>query len=271
MKFHKLILFPFMSLSFMLPSCKGKIFVKVMSYNIQHGINHKSSAREVNLDPVVEIIKKYNPDVLNINEIYNDCTKLPYQYQVKYIAEKLGYYSYFVHADIIDWMDNGDYGGALFSKYPILDSHTYPIPNPLEDPNLEKRAIGKITVYLPNGRDLNLVQSHFGGISTDDKIKDKERQNAIAVLTSVVKNQRNTVFTGDLNLVANKNPDIKYVNQIKEMMDETIDESLPTYDSLNPTEHIDYMFCSHGMKFRNGQVLPDVYADHLPIMCEIEV
>ena len=87
----------------------------------------------------------------------------------------------------------------------------------------------------------------------------------------IIKKDKKTIFMGDLNLVAGKEPDMTYINQIKDVMDETIDESLPTFDSLNPSRHIDYMFCSRGMEYSNGQVLKEVYADHLPITCEFKV
>ena len=251
------------------------MYVKVMSYNIQHGIDHKKSKEqkitEVNLNGIVNIVEKYNPDILNVNEIYNTCSKFDIPEQVKYIAEQSGYnYYYFVHGDTIKWMDNGDYGGAIFSKFPIVGQSTHAIPNPESAPDLERRAIGKVAIKLPNGHTLNVLQSHFGGISDDASIRAKERENTINTLTPLVKDKASTVFMGDLNLVAGKDPDMTYVNKIKEMMNETIDESLPTFDSLNPTEHIDYMFCSHDLEFKDGKVLSDVFSDHLPIVCHIK-
>lgn len=278
MTFKKIIFLPLAFLFMCLPSCgpNEKVFLKVMSYNIQHGIDHKKRVEEgktvINLDAVVNIVKKYNPDVLNINEIYEECSQFEIKEQVKYLGEQLGYNYYFVLGDVISWMDNGRYGGAILTKFPIVSKSTHPIPNPEGAPaDLEKRAIGQVGIKLPNNKIINVCQSHFGGISDTEEMRDQERQNAIDTLKPLVENKENTLFMGDLNLVASNQHHQYYIRQIRDMLDETIDERAPTFDSLNPTEHIDYMFCTKDMTYRNGRVLPDVFSDHLPIMCEFDL
>ena len=70
--------------------------LKVMTYNIQHGIDHlhrlKTKELIVDLDKVIDVIKSINPDILTLNEVYN---APEFGNQAMAIANKLGYYYYF--------------------------------------------------------------------------------------------------------------------------------------------------------------------------------
>ena len=47
----------------------------LMTYNIMHGLDYiklLQKERIIDLDKIIEIIKEYNPDILALNEVYND-------------------------------------------------------------------------------------------------------------------------------------------------------------------------------------------------------
>ena len=63
--------------------------VKVMTYNIQHGLDYLkllNKERFIDLDKICNIIKDENPDIIGLNEVYNDIDNLKTTNQVKYIA-----------------------------------------------------------------------------------------------------------------------------------------------------------------------------------------
>ena len=49
------------------------MMIKLMTYNIQHGLDYSSriiGKRKVNFAAIIETINALNPDILSINEIY---------------------------------------------------------------------------------------------------------------------------------------------------------------------------------------------------------
>lgn len=248
-------------------SCNAKSAtreLKVMSFNILHGINypHRKETGEtiVNLDPVINIVKKHNPDIVNFNEIYGRHTDAKIGNQVKYIADKLGYYSFFVHAADIG-SDKNYYGGAIMSRFPITYVRTHPIPRPEgAGPDFETRAIGEATIDVGFNEPLHVFESHFG-------LSAPEYELTVETLTPLVKDHKFTIFMGDLNLT----PDSPFIKKIEEMMDEALDTSTLTFDSIHPYEHIDYIFKSHDLDCIDNKVLSDeIYSDHLPVMATIK-
>ena len=99
---------------------------KVMTYNIQHGIDyiHRLSTSNVRIDllKIASIIKDTNASIISLNEVYDAPVK-DLDKQAIFIASKLGFN--YVFGKAID-IRGGEYGNALLSKYPILDKYIKP-------------------------------------------------------------------------------------------------------------------------------------------------
>lgn len=232
--------------------------LRVMTYNIQHGIDHmhrlKTSEMVVNLDEVVSIIKKVNPDVVTLNEIYDSAK---FGNQTKYIANKLGYYYYFGKAICLH---GGNYGNALLSKFPLIDPEVVAIPDATlkeEDVYYESRAIIKACVVKDN-IEYNIFSTHFG-------LAKEEQDNGTKLILSLVRDLDNVIFMGDLNLT----PDDKNFIKISNILKNTIDKEVKTFKSDNPVDRIDYIFVSNDLNVMDGEVLNIVFTDHLPLVTNI--
>lgn len=232
--------------------------LRVMTYNIQHGIDHmhrlKTNEMVVKLDEVVKIIKSVDPDIVTLNEIYDSAK---FGNQTKYIAEKLGYYYYFGKAI---FLHGGNYGNALLSKYPLIEPEVIPIPDATlkeEDVYYESRAIIKSCIIKDNTK-YNIFSTHFG-------LAKEEQDNGTTLIKSLVKDLDNVVFMGDLNLT----PDDKNFTNISNVLKNTIDVDKNTFKSDNPTSRIDYIFVSNNLSVISGEVLDIVFSDHLPLVVNI--
>ena len=98
----------------------------VMSFNTQHCMNYRTG--KIEFDTFAEEIRRYNPDIVGLNEIRDKGEAEDYQAQAKILAEKLGYNYYFAKA--IDVKGPNPYGNAILSRFPIASAQTIPVPDP---------------------------------------------------------------------------------------------------------------------------------------------
>ena len=140
--------------------------IKIMTYNIQHGLDYKkllNKERVIDLDKIVNILKKYNPDIIALNEVYNDNEIIITTRQVNYIAEKLGY-KYFSFGKSITLNNGIEYGNGFISKYPILNVLVHKIPDPVikdENAYYESRIIMEVDVNIEN-ENIKCFLTHIG-------------------------------------------------------------------------------------------------------------
>ena len=235
--------------------------LRVMTYNIQHGIDyvHRLKTKEVivNLDKIVEIIKSVNPDIVALNEVYD--APVPYlEKQAEYIASKLGYYFAFGKAINIK---GGEYGNALLSRFPLHDVSVISIPDAInhnEPVYYESRSI--IKAYInKEGKKYHFFVSHFG-------LAKEEQDNGTALIKELVNDLDNVIFMGDLNLT----PDDKNYQEITKVLKNAVNENIKTFPSINPVSRIDYIFVSNDIKVMKNKVLDIVFSDHLPVTIDIE-
>lgn len=97
--------------------------VRIMSYNIRHGSDIN---KVMNLAAQIEVMRKWNPDYIMVQEVDSMCTRSGKINEAKVIADALGMYPTFARA--IDF-EGGKYGVALLSREQPLSVERYPLPN----------------------------------------------------------------------------------------------------------------------------------------------
>lgn len=231
----------------------------LMTYNIMHGLNYRkllNKERSIELDNIVKVIQKYNPDIIALNEVYNDSHGIITVNQAKYIADKLGFDYYFFGKTIT--LDNGIlYGNAIVSKHRIINPTIITIPDPIiKDENVyyESRNIisSKIDKY-------NVYVTHFG-------LAQKEQENALETLRQEIVNKKNVIIMGDFNI------DEKNIFMINDSIQNTSNykkRNNYTYPSTNPNKKIDYILLSKDINMQCLQIGEDIVSDHLPVIVSI--
>lgn len=108
---------------------KGRI-IRIMTYNI-YGARATSPANAADLDALAEVIRRQDPDFVTLNEVdvFTNRTGKDV-HQARDLAAKLGMEWHFSKA--ID-RDGGEYGDAVLSKHPIIETRSYRLPAPLRN------------------------------------------------------------------------------------------------------------------------------------------
>lgn len=240
---------------------------KVMTYNIQHGLDYKkliNKERVINLDRICEIIKKENPDIIGLNEVYNDIYNIETVEQAKYIASKLGY-NYYHFGQSITIKNNIGYGNAVISKYDIKNFKIHKIEDPIiKDENVyyESRIIIECDIDI-NGELIKVLVTHIG-------LAKKEQENGIKKIVNIIDNnkEKKIILMGDFNMEEN-DENIKvllnYINNTSSL----INGNKLTFNSINPSVKIDYIFLKN-LEPLNCYIVNEIGSDHLPIICIIK-
>lgn len=249
--------------------------LRIMTYNIAGGRDFSSYPEKPKYIPEScgAVVKKYAPDVCGLNEV--DCG-LPRSNKddlAKVVAGVAGpeYSSFFAKA--VHW-EPGDYGNAIVSKYPILETKVYPIEDPAdrrEKNYYETRCILKATIAFPD-MTTNVYVTHFG-------LPRSEKTSAMATLFSILKDETGPcMLMGDFNLV----PEDPYIGAITKILTDTFDFSeernMVTFPSRSviPCEtkadgcKIDYIFVSDHFKVTHVESPSESASDHKPYFVELE-
>lgn len=203
--------------------------LRVMTYNI-YGARATSPANAADLDALAEVIRRQNPDFVTLNEVdvFTDRTGKDV-HQARDLAEKLGMEWHFSKA--ID-RDGGEYGDAVLSKYPILETRSYRLPCAAEQPG-EDRALCVIRVQI-DGKDLYVASTHLDHLSGDA---------SRLVQAAEIRRIRDTELEGDLILCGDLNaiPSSNVIATMTSFLTNTGPIDQYTFPSDDPSRKIDYI------------------------------
>ncbi len=234
--------------------------LRVMSYNICSGRDFTAD-RQINLQAAAAVIRKYDPDVVGLNEVRGEGDDPLFTAQAQILGEALGYCYAFGPAIRFP---AGPYGNALLSRFPILDAGVEIIPDPAEKNEpvyYETRAILRASVDLPGG--LTVLVSHFG-------LAEGERKSAVAARRALRRRVKGPcIFMGDLNMTP-EDPDLAPVRELFEDTARAAEEPLLTFPSWAPERKIDYIFTSGQFKALRAESPAETASDHRPYLAVLE-
>lgn len=239
--------------------------LKIMTFNIQHGVNHNESLKGnkdvIELEKDAAHINNYDCDIIGLNEVRGAGEDSKYTDQAKTLGEFTNREYFFGKA--IDIRDCGPYGNAFLSRFPVKSTEIIPIPDPEikeEGRYYETRSIIKAVVDA--GKDVTVFISHFGLVPSEQK-------NAVeALITEAKKVNTPVIFMGDLNM----RPDNEILKPLYEEFNEAFEENNQnTFPSHEPSRKIDYIFLSKDIKLQSAEVIKKVVSDHCALIAEIEL
>ena len=241
--------------------------LRVMTYNI-YGARATSPANAADLDAIAEVIRRQSPDFVTLNEVdvFTNRTGKDV-HQARDLAEKLGMEWHFSKA--ID-RDGGEYGDAVLSKYPILETRSYRLPCAAEQPG-EDRSLCVIRVQI-DGKDLYVASTHLDHLSGDA---------SRLVQATEIRRIRDTELEGDLILCGDLNaiPSSNVIATMTSFLTNTGPIDQYTFPSDDPSRKIDYIMYAPIEHFgvqncqvvsRGDQQVGGVDAsDHRPVIADI--
>lgn len=230
--------------------------LRIMTFNIRGCKNYITNKKDYK--SIIEIIKKYNPDIIGLNEVFGGI--ISNNNQVKIIAENLNYYSYFGKSTRVLFRK---YGNGIISKYPIISNEIVNIPNPkIKTGNklYENRSILKSIIKVEN-QELNVYVTHLG-------LNSDEQENGFKIINEI--NSSNSIIMGDFNIEPN-NILLNELNKKFISSDNYLNEDRFSFPSTKPSNKLDYIYISKDIKILNADIKNDIASDHLPYVVDIEI
>jgi len=155
----------------------------IVSYNIKHGVNMQNKLK---LEDTAEVLKNLKANVIALQEVDNQCGRSGKVNQAKFLGEQLGMHYVFGSAMKFD---GGDYGQAILSKYPILETKTHKLPG-----DGEPRIALEVVVEPVKGKKMSFVSIHF------DYRSEEQRQPQIqALFKALAEVKHPVILLGDFN------------------------------------------------------------------------
>lgn len=231
--------------------------IRMMSYNLRFG-------ELATLDEIGMHIKSFAPDFVALEEVdvnsYRGMAK--HQNGKNFIAElsgATGMFAAFGKSINLSAKDSY-YGIGLLSKYPIIKTEKYMLPNPR---NTEQRVL--LCAWVEMGNDTVVVAStHLCYLNEDTKF---EQAGAIIEQMDNAGNYPKLVG-GDFNT----NPkSITYNRFIKNGWLETSGFEY-TWPADAPRQKLDYIFAYPAKKWHaiKSYAIPSCLSDHLPIVVDLQ-
>ncbi|PWJ58050.1 endonuclease/exonuclease/phosphatase family metal-dependent hydrolase [Dyadobacter jejuensis] len=246
---------------FVLANAKPKKRIKAMAYNVHH-CNPPTAGELIDVGAIARVINDHKPDFVALQEIdVNTIRSGKGRNQAQELAQLTGMFYFFSKA--IDHQ-GGDYGVAVLSRYPIIDSMRIALPI-LPDQPEELRAVAAITVALSKKRNFVFASTHLG-LREPNRLIQVDK--IIANLTTL---DTPTVIAGDFNAY----PESPVIAKMDQYFTRSCTVNCQyTIPVINPKSTIDYIFYKSAkpIKVRSHQVIDEQYAsDHLPVFAEFEI
>jgi endonuclease/exonuclease/phosphatase family metal-dependent hydrolase len=222
-----------------------------VSYNIRHGQGMDSN---LDLERTAEVLEKLSPDFVCLQEVDNQVRRSQSVDQPKFLAEKLQMNPAF--GKFMDY-DGGQYGLAILSKHPILNSEVIELPR-----GNEPRVALATQVQIPNGGRLTVVNLHFDWVK-DDKYRYAQAEKLKEYLDRL---QTPFLLLGDFNdRAGSRTLDLLARNAVEAIKPAS---NRFTFPADQPAVEIDFIFGSpkNLWDFAETAVVPETMAsDHRPI------
>ncbi|WP_042221564.1 endonuclease/exonuclease/phosphatase family protein [Oceanobacillus manasiensis] len=236
--------------------------VNVMSYNIYHGVGLDGT---LSLERIADVIRDAEAEIIGIQEVdrfYGE--RSDFQDQAKELAELLNYhYVYGANLDLEPGegqKNNRQYGTAILSKYPIIDSENIF----LSSFGKEQRGLLRAKVNV-RGIHVNVYNTHLG-LDVPSRMAQVEE---VIDVTSSFSGPR--ILTGDLNAEPDSE-EFQFLLDGGNFIDSFAgEENANTFPIIEPTKRIDYILHSPSIELSNQRVIYTEASDHLPIVTEMKI
>lgn len=249
--------------------------VKVMSFNIAHGLGMDG---EVNLENTARIIEESEAEIIGLQELDRYFTeRSSFMDQVDWLSNRLGMYAAYganINLEPIEAeRPNRQYGNAVLSKYPIkyIENHLLTqVSSPLVHD--EQRGLLE-TIIEVRGTYLSFFNTHLA-------LKDEELRVSIDEIFAIASRSRfPKIITGDFNAPPT-HPEINrmsgrftdvfaQMNQGEAYTYPSVYDNLETGEEYRPVTRIDYIFTDQHMAVESAAAIATGVSDHLPITAEL--
>ena len=237
------------------PSVPPVTSITVATYNIRHG-------EDVDLDwsKLAEIILQSGADIIGLQEVDMGTRRVQGMDTMAGLAEATGY-PYYFFAPAMDY-DNGQYGTAILSRYPIASAKKVQ----LNSGSYEPRAFGAVTVTLEDNSSLLFLNTHLS--YEDVFVQSTQFTQIIKWINRNEATKMPVILTGDFNT-----SDFTVFDGLTDLgfsLINNAEHSYPTFrGSSTPIDNIVYL-TSYLTPAEHGMIDSD-RSDHNLLWCRFDL
>lgn len=238
--------------------------IKFLTLNIWHGGKLLSN--------VIEFIKKENPDIFILQEVYPET--------LKKLEKDFPNYNHRFAASLLELKEKTERGNALFSRYPILKTENifFDIPygeiSEEPEPGDYTQTPRNMQYALVENEDQQLNIYNIHGIWGFDGWDSERRLNMSKIIVDHIKDQSNVILGGDFNL----RPETKTIVNIEKYLKNIFKNELKTtFNMKHKTDEryaeavVDMIFVSPNIKVVEHYCPQVDVSDHLPLVAILEI
>lgn len=218
--------------------------LRVMSFNIQHGAVS-------NLETIADVIRAEEPDLVGLQELDVNAKRSGFVDQAQKLSQLTGMASLFGAS--LAFSDGGDYGLALLSRFPILQSNKYKLTS-----TKEQRILLVADIQTKHGT-IPIAVTHLG-------LSSSERVTQVNEILAKIGNKSGAILMGDMNATKDS-PEMKLLaNHFSDSWISSTGTGA-TFPANKPTSRIDFIYLDGIWPTPIETHVPITTAsDHLPVV-----
>lgn len=224
----------------------------VMAFNIE---GHATFVRgEEHIEDIAEVIRKYNPDIVGINEAHRGTWQARFGDHVNELARLTGMRALFGRS--YTFM-GGHFGNAVLTRGNVVRSDVHNLPGTGEPRSLLE------TVVQVNGGTIEIYVTHVTAwASLGREARDEQLECVNAHIRAAA---HPFILLGDLNAPPEAPEMQKFLD--RNVLQFAGDPKAPTHRVME--QRLDYILIDPGWQVRSARVLDDGPSDHRPVLAEL--
>lgn len=232
--------------------------LRVLSYNIHHG---EGTDGRLDLERIARVIQAQKPDLVALQEVDVKTQRTGRVDQAAALAKLTGMHVFFGPA--MDY-DGGQYGDAVLSRYPLLETKNHPLP---KDTGTEPRtAVAAVVRLGRDGPKVLFASTHLEHTADGPRVVQAREINRQLVRAG----GDPAILAGDMNAAPGSRP---MKTLLAHWTDATAGAPKPTCPSKDPKWKIDYVLFrpAAGWRVIETRVVDEpVASDHCPLLVVLE-
>ncbi len=225
--------------------------VKIMSYNIHHG---KDLAGNDQIDAMAGFIKASEAGIVGLQEVDSVCRRSGGVDQTAELARKTGMHPVFARHFAFQ---DGAYGQALLSKYPVHAVETLRLPV----------GSGSVVMLMADLIITDTQKLRVVNVHLDYRSQESREQQVRLIVERLKTSELPIVFVGDLNTTPGT-PEMDLLLRGLRLADTHTDGGY-TFPANQPDRRIDFILTAPDVKVSRTEVADVPFSDHLPIVSEL--
>jgi endonuclease/exonuclease/phosphatase family metal-dependent hydrolase len=223
----------------------------VMTFNIE---GHASLLRSDHIEQIAQTIRKYNPDIVGINEAHIGTWQARFGSHTEQLRLLTGMNVVFGRSYTFL---GGHFGNAVLTKGDIVSSDVKKLPGTGEPRTLLD------TVIRINGGVIEFYVTHTAAWASAGRAARTEQLQCINA--HVLASGHPYILTGDLNAPPDTPEMSKFLGS--NALKFAGDPKTPTHRVME--QRLDYILADPGWTVRSARVLDDGPSDHRPVLAEL--